>query len=129
MKIIIQNHRASPKNCVFTDFDRVSCNDGAAAYADMIGKGDSGIGGHGAYDAGFFPAEWVIAAGAIEADSTAKENLRAFKAADKGSTAKNGRKGAGDAYETKLPAPKERGQQPQTMFASAYSLPHAHITK
>jgi len=73
----------------------------------MIGKRDSGVGGHSPYDAGFFPAEWVIATGAIETDSPAKENLRAFKAANKGSPAKSGRGGPADTYETKFPAPKK----------------------
>jgi hypothetical protein len=38
----------------------------------MIGKRDSGVGGHSPYDAGFFPAEWVIATGAIETYARAK---------------------------------------------------------
>ena len=55
----------------------------------MIGKRDSGAGSHSPYDAGFFPAEWVIATGAIEEDRTAKEDGGAFKAANKGATAKS----------------------------------------
>ena len=73
----------------------------------MIGKRDVGVGGHSAEDAGFFPAEWVIATGAIETDSPAKENLRAFKATNKGSPAKSRRAGPADTYETKFPAPKK----------------------
>ena len=57
----------------------------------MIGKRDVGVGGHSAQDAGFFPAERVIAAGAIEADRTAKEDGGAFKAADKGAPTKTRR--------------------------------------
>lgn len=68
-------------------------------------------------------------AGAIKKDRTAKEYGGACRAANKGSPAKSGRGGPADTDKTKFPAPKKRGQEPQTIFTSAYSLPPAHVPK
>ena len=76
MKIIIQNHRASPQDGVFADLDGVTGDDSAATETDPVSKPEAGGGGHGAEDAGGGAAQRVGAGGAIESHAATEGNGR-----------------------------------------------------